>query len=79
MRIYDTDGDKALNEICIYLTLEEAQELRAGLSMLIKDPAKHHDHVSDADCKKKLTVAVYAESNIDQFDQRSRRLIEEDR
>jgi hypothetical protein len=79
MRILDKTTDKSANNICLYLTLDEANQLRDFLSELIEDPNQHHTHVEDFDSEKELTVAVYTESNLHQFDARSRRLIAEDK
>ncbi|MBI4656490.1 MAG: hypothetical protein HY746_07080 [Elusimicrobia bacterium] len=81
MRIHDIDFDKSIDEVGIFLTLDEAKELRDSLEILINNPAEHHGHIYDipAECKKQIIVAVYTKDNINMFDERSRKLIEEDK
>jgi len=81
MRILDPNTDKAINEIGIFLTLNEAKELRDKLERLIDNPSEHHNHIEDAgmDPMKELTVAIYTHDNMRMFDERSRKLIEEDK
>lgn len=38
MRMLDTEGDRSVRQLQLYLTLREAQELRAALDRLLGDP-----------------------------------------
>jgi len=82
MRILDQDNDNKLDQICIYLRLEEAKELRDFLDDLISNPpAGQHRHVSSEDFQKEITVCLYDKNNkeiMQQFDKRSIKLIEKD-
>jgi hypothetical protein len=76
MRIYNLDSDKKVNKVIIYLTPDEAQEMRDSLELLINNKEKHHhEHIPDSDFKREITVCIYTECNISSFDERSRRLI----
>ena len=77
MRILDYSTDKAIDDICLYLTVTEASELIGWLSELIRDPGKQHAHLSDNAGQRELSVAVYTEENLQSFDERSVRLIKE--
>ena len=79
MRIYDVSSDKSIGTVGIFLTLDEAKELRDILESLIGNPAEHHGHIYGAEDYRELIVSVYTDSNIDMFDARSRKLIEEDK
>jgi hypothetical protein len=46
MRMLDTDGDRSVHQLQLYLTPREAQELRTALDRLLADPeANEHEHV----------------------------------
>lgn len=78
MRIYDSDSDKKVNNIILYLTPDEAQEMRDSLELLISNSDKHqHEHIPDREdnFKREITVCVYREDNLASFDERSKKLI----
>lgn len=78
MRIYNIDSDKKINKVILYLTDEEAQEMKDSLELLINNNAKHHhEHIPDRsdDFKREITVCIYKEDNLSSFDERSRKLI----
>lgn len=81
MRILNVDSDKSIDEVIVYLTLDEAKELRDKLEILISSPAEQHEHVMDVSIEpmKELTIAVYIKENMGMFDARSRQLIEENK
>jgi hypothetical protein len=80
MRILDQDRDRATSRITILLRPSEATELHGALEALLKDQqSARHEHVPSADHDKEITIALYAEEDMDSFDERSRRLIAEDR
>lgn len=79
MRILDTENDKALKDINIYLTRGEAQELLDDLTaMLETDEKAYHVHVNDLQYEHELTLAIYDEEDISSFDERSKKLIQND-
>jgi hypothetical protein len=75
MRILDEDGDKAIHRVTLYLTKSEAAELKSTLESLLAEPGRHHEHVPDADYSRELTVCVYDLNMIDQFDERSKKIL----
>lgn len=78
MRIYDSDSDKQVNNIILYLTTDEAQEMRDSLELLINDSEKHHhEHIPDRkdSFKREITIFIYKKENLSNFDERSKRLI----
>ena len=77
MRILDVDSDRAISNVCIYLTPSEATEMLGNLERLIGSPVTHHVHLNDQDYEREVTVAVYTGDNLNEFDERSRRLITE--
>jgi hypothetical protein len=81
MRIYDDDSDKAVSNVTLLLTLNEAEELKDKLEGLIRDYAKksHHEHVNDNDYKHEITVAIYNTDGISDFNPRIRQLILDDK
>ncbi|HEY5235289.1 MAG TPA: hypothetical protein VIJ14_03850 [Rhabdochlamydiaceae bacterium] len=78
MRIYNVDSDQKVNKIVLYLTPDEAQEMKDSLELIINSNEKHHhEHVSDRESgyKREVTVCIYKEDNLSTFDERSRKLI----
>lgn len=83
MRILDDSSGRALKSVTIYLTPAEAVALAGYCEQLAEDPVKwHHSHLDEyaaerrEDAFREITIAVYVDENLDQFDARSRRLIE---
>ena len=78
MRILNEDSDCSVKRVCLYLTRMEAESLFEQLGKLISKPKKHHFHVEDENFEREITVAIYSETNISEYDERSARLIEKD-
>ena len=76
MRIYDPKTKRVLENVTLFLTPEEAGELGQSALDLAKSPKKHHHHVSDAEFKREITIAVYTPENIAGFDAEARRIID---
>ena len=79
MRILDDESDKKLDNVSIFLTAEEARQLRSYLDQLLKNPKAHHSHLSSTDYQKEITICVYDMENLNSFDQRTKKLLKEDR
>lgn len=78
MRIYNEDTDKKINKVILYLTPDEAQELKDSLELIINNNEKyHHEHIPDRadDFKREITVCIYREDDLSGFDERSKKLI----
>ena len=54
MRILNDESDKKLDNISIFLTKEEAIQLRGYLNQLLDDPKLHHAHLSSKDYQKEI-------------------------
>lgn len=78
MRILDESSDKSLEKVILYLTLEEALELKDSLDELLKKPLNNHTHVSDENFQKEITVCIYDTNNLSGFSERSKNLIKND-
>jgi hypothetical protein len=78
LRILDDELSKKLDNVTIFLTEEEAIQLRGYLNQLLENPKHHHAHLSSADYQKEITIAIYREDNLSSFNERSRRLIQSD-
>lgn len=79
MRIYNADTDKKANKVTIYLTLNEAQEMRDSLEALLNDTKRfRHEHIPDQDFKREITICVYTEDDLSGLDERSKKLILQD-
>ena len=83
MRIFHRDSSKTFDSMEIFLTIEEADELRARIEGLVNNPKAHHIHLDtdekDGVMQKELTVAVYTNDNLQEFDERSREIIINDK
>lgn len=78
MRIHDDDNDRRLNHVTLFLTKKEAIKLQGCLESLLSEPASHHEHLSDEEYKKEITVCVYDEQRLDGFSERAKKIIKED-
>ena len=70
--------DKKVNKIILYLTPDEAQEIKDSLEIIINNNEKHHhEHIPDrdSDFKREITICIYKEDNLSSFDERSKKLI----
>ena len=80
MRILNQDADRAINAVTIYFTKSEASELKDSIEQLLADPLGRHEHVSSSDYTKEVSICIYDPDHLDeQFNQRSMKLILEDR
>jgi len=77
MRILDNETGLALDSVTLYFTLPEAEEVMQTIAQLLATPAEHHAHINDHEYKREITIAIYTQTNLTEFDERSRRLIEE--
>ena len=79
MRILDDESDKKMDNISIFLTKEEAIQLRGYLTQLLENPKLQHSHLSSADYQKEITICLYDEKRLENFNERSIKLIKEDK
>ena len=80
MRILNEADDKPMDRVTLFLTMSEASELRDMVNEMLADPIGHdHEHVSSDDYRKEVTVCIYSPDSPNQFDERSKRLILEDK
>lgn len=75
MRIYNKCEKKTLNNIVLYLTPEEAQEMKDSLEALLEDKNHHHSHVPDEEYKREVTISIYRKDNLSTFDEISKSII----
>jgi hypothetical protein len=75
MRILDKSTDKPLDEIILYLTKPEAENISQMLMNLLDGNSEHHSHFMDEEMKREVTVAIYSDISIETFDKRSQNLI----
>lgn len=78
MKILDEDSNKKLDLVSIFLTKEEAIQLRGYLTQLIEHPELQHAHLSSQDYQKEITICLYDPKNLDSFHPRAIKLIKED-
>ncbi len=66
----DNISDKSLKNVILYLTFEEASELRDRLDELLEKPLHYHAHVSSEDYQKEVTVGNYDVDHLQSIDDR---------
>ena len=76
MRILNQTDDAPLDNICVYLTRAEAQAMVGYLEQLIAEPEEGHCHLNDDGYEREITLAVYDVDSLDQYDERSKTLIQ---
>jgi hypothetical protein len=79
MRIHDSDSDKTMKNVMLFLTLSEMKELRDSLQCIINNPSvSNHSHINDESYTHEITVAIYQDGSTDGFDNRAKIIIEKD-
>jgi helix-turn-helix protein len=81
MRILDEITDKPLSNVTLLLTHNEASELRDKLDSLIQNYNRKewHDHVTDNEYQHEITIAIYNEVDVSEFNKRIQQLIINDK
>jgi hypothetical protein len=78
MRILNQDTDKSVENLLILLTSEEAIEFRDMLDQLIsrnKNQDQAHEHLTDSEYNREITIAIYKPNDYHLFDERTQQLI----
>ncbi len=75
MRIYDHKNKKELESITLFLTPDEAMELAADAKDLSENTHKLHSHICDIEYDREVTLAVYTDENVSQFNEESKKVI----
>ncbi|KJR97696.1 MAG: hypothetical protein VR68_12315 [Peptococcaceae bacterium BRH_c4a] len=79
MRILNQDNDKAIKNVLILLTQEEAAELKDDLERMLQGNIFHeHTHINDMGIEHELTVAIYDSLKIECLNERIKKLVLED-
>ena len=75
MRILELENRRELSELTLYLTSQEAEELQQSLVDMIRSPKGNHCHINDENFERELTVCVYQEEDLSDFDEVSKQII----
>lgn len=79
MRILNEDSNKSMKNALLLLTVQEASELRDDLERLLSQKIfNDHSHINDSDYEHELTIALYNPDNIEEFNERTKKLISHD-
>lgn len=79
MRILDEEKDVPLNRVILYLTQQEALEMKDALEQLLRSESREHEHVPSDDWNKEITLCTYDPKRLDDLSERSKKLIWNDR
>jgi hypothetical protein len=71
MKIYDCENKRIVTDVCLYLTPKEAENMSTVAHNLSKHPESQHTHITNDDSSVEITIAVYTEQNLNQFDKES--------
>ena len=58
MRMLDNDHKTASQNVALYLTTDEARQLRDKLDWLIEHPSEHF-HLDDVEHKREISASIY--------------------
>ena len=75
MRILNLSDSVPLNSICVYLTPAETTQMIGYLEQLLAEPEQHHAHLNDDEYQREITLTVYQPEYLDEYDERSKKLI----
>lgn len=78
MRLLNDDSDEKLDNISIFLTKEEALQLKSYLVQMLENKTMHHAHLNSSDFKKEVTVCIYDEDKMPSLHPRVIKLLQED-
>jgi hypothetical protein len=81
MRISNDITDEKLDRITLFLTEEEAIQLKIYLEQFLKKPKDKglHFHLSSLDYQEEITVCIYTPDNISMLHPKAQKLIVEDK
>ncbi|MCL2425180.1 MAG: hypothetical protein FWD05_02470 [Oscillospiraceae bacterium] len=80
MKMLDMKTNNSVNDLTLLLKKEEAVQLLGYLEELLSEEGEgDHHHLNNYDYSKELTIALYDESNADNFSERYKLLISEDK
>lgn len=80
MRIFDQSEEKSLKKVTLLLEESEASELISTLDDLLKNKnsSSYHSHISDSGFVHEITITLYRENNLENYNERIIKLIKED-
>ena len=81
MRIFDQSNDRTLANCVIYFTQNEAKEMSDSINQLLNSQNKVglHYHINDDIYKHEITICIYDEKSLVGFNERSIKVITEDK
>jgi hypothetical protein len=81
MRIFDEDNQNVINNVSIFLTIDEAKEMLDSLDGLLKAYKNDadHTHINDETYQHEITLSLYDETNLKGFNERAKKIIKEDK
>jgi hypothetical protein len=73
-------SSESIMNLTLLLKINEAKELKDKLEFLIADYGKKgcHEHIDDSDYQHEITISIYNEDSIEEFDSRIQKLLMED-
>lgn len=69
------DGKRGIDNVSLLLTIEEAKELKDGISQLLCSDDLHHVHVSSSDCQTEISISIVEKNNLESYHPDIRKII----
>ena len=60
-------GKRKIDNVTLLLTIDEAKELKDGISQLLYADDLHHVHVSSSDYQTEISVSIVEKNNIESY------------
>ncbi|GAA0338156.1 hypothetical protein GCM10008967_30550 [Bacillus carboniphilus] len=81
MRLFDEDNENVINNVSIFLTIDEAREMIDTLEGLLKsfENKPNHGHLNDETYQHEITISLYDDKNLDGLNERAKKLIRENK
>jgi len=80
MRIFDQKNDRALKDVILLLSKEEAKQLVFSLKdIIINNDSNKHVHVNDIDYLHEITMCLYDIKKLDSLSDRIKKVVLEDK
>jgi rRNA maturation endonuclease Nob1 len=77
MRIHNEDDDTSVQRVTLFLTPEEAREMRDAVDTLLMSTSGSHVHVPSEEYTHEVTLCVYEADQLNGLSERARQLIAE--
>lgn len=79
MNIYDYKRKESVKNLTLYLSSQDIYQMISYLEDMVTAGQSDHSHLTSEDVQTEITLVVYNRNNLKDFDDDSKRVIEESR